>query len=101
MEHKSLEELEAGLDHVRESPATVGTLELIVRRPVVEAREVLDEADLDLEVGLVGDCWLTRGSSTTEDHEADPDAQLTVMNARAIALVAGTVDRWPLAGDQL
>ncbi len=52
MEHKSLEELEAGLDHVRESPATVGTLELIVRRPVVEAREVLDEADLDL--GRVG-----------------------------------------------
>jgi MOSC domain-containing protein YiiM len=27
--------------------------------------------------------------------------QLNIMNARAIALVAGTKDRWPLAGDQL
>jgi MOSC domain-containing protein YiiM len=28
-------------------------------------------------------------------------AQLTVMNARAAALVAGPVERWSLAGDQL
>jgi hypothetical protein len=101
MEHRSLEELEAGLDHVRQSPTSVGTLELIVRRPVVEEREVLEEAELDLSVGLVGDCWLTRGSSSTEDGSADADAQLTVMNSRSVALVAGSVDRWQLAGDQL
>jgi MOSC domain-containing protein YiiM len=31
----------------------------------------------------------------------DPDTQINIMNARAIALVAPDRDRWPLAGDQL
>jgi hypothetical protein len=41
--HLDRAQLEAILDHVRASPA-VGTLELIVRRPAVEEREVLSEA---------------------------------------------------------
>jgi MOSC domain-containing protein YiiM len=101
MEHRSVEQLEAGLDHVRQAPADQGTLELIVRRPAVDEREVLDEGRLDLGVGLVGDTWVERGSSSTPDGSSHPDAQITVMNARAAALVAGTVERWPLAGDQL
>ena len=35
------------------------------------------------------------------DGSANPDAQLTLMNARVVALVAGERERWPLAGDQL
>ncbi len=97
MSHRSAEELTAGLDEVSRSPVGVGTLELIVRRPAVEQREVVDTAELDLEVGLVGDNWSTR----SPDGGADPDRQLTVMNARAVALVAADADRWPLAGDQL
>jgi hypothetical protein len=62
---------------------------------------VVEEAVLDLTDGLVGDCWRTRGSSSTPDGSANPDAQLTLMNARSAALVAGERDRWPLAGDQL
>lgn len=56
---------------------------------------------LDLEAGLAGDNWLTRGSRLTPDGSADPDRQVTVMNARAAALVAGGPDRMALAGDQL
>jgi MOSC domain-containing protein YiiM len=85
--------LEAGLPSIREAPRDAGTLELIVRRPAVEEREVLAEAQLDPELGLVGDNWLERGSSL--------DAQLTLMNARLAALVARERERWPLAGDQL
>ena len=33
--------------------------------------------------------------------EPHPDMQLNIMNARVIALVAGSRDRWALAGDQL
>jgi MOSC domain-containing protein YiiM len=101
MEHRSVEQLEGGLDHVRQAPADQGTLELIVRRPAVDEREVLDEGRLDLGVGLVGDTGVERGSSSTPDGSSHPDAQITVMSARAAALVAGTVERWPLAGDQL
>lgn len=93
--------LQAGLDEIRRSPSDEGTVALIVRRPDEDEREVLEEAALDLEEGLVGDMWRRRGSSRTADGSANPDAQVTVMNARVIALLAGARDRWPLAGDQL
>lgn len=43
------------------------------------------------------------GEGEQEDagRAADPEGQLTVMNARAAALVAGSKERWSLAGDQL
>jgi hypothetical protein len=94
-------ELEAGLEHIRQSPKNQGKLELIARRPEVDAREILEEGRLDLTEGLVGDNWWTRGSSRTNNGLGHPDMQLNIMNARAVALVAQSKDRWHLAGDQL
>src|SRR5919204_1191244 len=91
----TVDHLEAGLDDVRAAPSDEGTVELVVRRPSVDEREMLDEGDLDPAGGLVGDSWSRRGRSP------NPKAQLTLMNARATALVAGERERWPLAGDQL
>ena len=99
--HLTREELEAGLDHVRRSPADEGRVELIVRRPAIDEREVLDIGVLDLAEGLVGDTWKDRGSSRTADGGPHPDMQLNVINARAAALVAAHTDRRVLAGDQL
>jgi MOSC domain-containing protein len=99
--HRTLQELEAGLAVIRESPKDSGTLALIVRRPEVDQREVLDQGVLDLVDGLVGDSWSRRGSTRTPTGSAHPEMQLNIMNARAIALVAQVRDRWPLAGDQL
>ena len=101
MKHLSMTELEAGLDEIRQSPRDAGVLELIVARPRIEAREVLEQGELDLTAGLVGDCWQTSGSSRTADGSAHPDMQINVMNSRVIALLAQDKDRWPLAGDQL
>jgi MOSC domain-containing protein YiiM len=91
---------ETGLEVVRAAPRDRGTVELIVRRPSVDEREAVDEAQIDLEEGLVGDGWRARGRSGGR-RPANPDAQITVMSSRAIALAAGARDRWPLAGDQL
>lgn len=99
--HLTANDLEAGLDHVRCSPADRGRVELIVCRPAEDEREVLEQGVLDGTQGLVGDTWGLRGSSRTADGSAHPDMQLNVMNARAAALVAGRADRWQLAGDQL
>ena len=52
-----VEQLAPGLDHVRAAPADEGTVELIVQRPAVGEREVLEEAELDVAEGLVGDSW--------------------------------------------
>jgi len=101
VKHLPIEALTAGLDAIRQSPKATGVLELIVRRPQTEAREVLDEGELDLAEGLVGDNWKQRGSSRTADRAANPDTQLTLTNARLMALVAQEKERWPLAGDQL
>ena len=94
-------ELLAGLDDIRRAPRDRGVLELIVRRPAVGLREVLEVGELDLSDGLVGDTWKERGSTRTVDGLRHPDMQLNIMSARAVALVAGERDRWPLAGDQL
>src|SRR5712691_9527910 len=55
MRQLTSEELEAGLDTIRQSPADEGVLELIVRRPQAGVREVLQEGELDPVVGLAGD----------------------------------------------
>jgi hypothetical protein len=101
MKQMELAALEDGLAEIRRSPAQAGEVRLIARRPADGEREVLVEAELDPVEGLVGDSWRARGSSATEDGSAHPDMQLTLMNARVAALVAGAPDRWPLAGDQL
>ena len=93
-EHATADELRAGIDHIRGAPSDRGTVELIVRRPAVDEREVVEEGELDLVVGLIGDRWHLGASPIN-------DAQLTLMNARAAELIARTRERWPLAGDQL
>ena len=94
-------ELEEGMEAIRQSPKDQGVLKLIVRRPNVDEREIVDECELDLEQGLAGDSWKDRGSSHTSDGSANVNAQLTIMNARVIALLAQDEARWPLAGDEL
>lgn len=101
MTHLTTRQLEAGLDEIRQAPPDGGRVELIVRRPDVGRRELLDEAALDTSEGLVGDNWRGRGSRHTEDGSAEPGRQLTLMNARAAALVAVAPDRRALAGDEL
>lgn len=101
MKHLTMIELEAGLDDIRQSPKEQGSVELIVRRPQNGEREVLEEAELDLQRGLVGDNWTFRRSSRTPDGSPHPDMQLNIMNSRVIALLAVEKDRWQLAGDQL
>jgi MOSC domain-containing protein YiiM len=70
-------------------------VELIVSRPRPGAREVLERAELDPVSGMVSDSWGIRVAAP------NPATQLTIMNARVIALVAQDRARWPLAGDQL
>ena len=101
VKHLTLEELEAGLGEVRLSPEDEGTLEMIVRRPLTDEREVLETGELDPEEGLVGDNWLARGGDAAGGGPPPVDSQLTIMNARLIALLAQDRERWPLAGDQL
>ncbi len=99
--HRPLSVLNERLEWVRQAPRDEGTVRLLVRRPAVDAREVLTEAQLDADIGLVGDNWHVKGSSSTEDGGPNPAAQITVTSWRAISLVAGSEERAALAGDQI
>src|SRR4051794_37564199 len=90
------DELHAGLDHIRLSPKDEGVIQLIVRRPAVGSREVLEEAQLNPIDGLVGDTWKLRSSRRTVDGSPHPEMQINIMNARAVALVAQEKNRWAL-----
>jgi MOSC domain-containing protein YiiM len=93
MRHLTTEEIEAGLPEIIDSPKDNGVLNLIVRRPKTDQREVLEMGELDPKKGLVGDRWGLK--------KAKVDSQLTLMNSRTVALLAQDNDRWALAGDQL
>ena len=101
MKHLTAAELEAGLEHLRQAPKDEGVVRLIVCRPEINQRQVLDEAQLDTVKGLIGDTWCTRPSKRTPDGSPHPEMQINIMNVRVTALVARELERWPLAGDQL
>jgi hypothetical protein len=101
VEHVDEATLRAGLAEVRAAPSSTGVVELIVLRPADGQRSMVDVAQLDTASGVVGDNWSTRPNRHTADRRPDPLGQVTVMNARAAALVAGPPGRWSLAGDQL
>ena len=98
----TIEQLEPFIADVIGAPSDAGTVELVVCRPAVGERIVLDSAELVPGRGLVGDNYVERGNPRTEDGLADPLSELNVMSARALRAVAGPDrERWQLAGDQL
>ncbi len=99
--HLTIDEIMSGIDAVLASPTDGGLLTLIVARPEIGKRRVLSDATLDVDQGLVGDNWSTRGSSRTTDGSGHPEMQINIMNARFAELVAGGAERIKLAGDQL
>ena len=99
--HRTMPELQAALAAVGTSPSDGGKLEMIVRRPDIDQREIVDTANLDLVEGLVGDNWRARSSSATDDGSANLDAQIAIINSRVIQALTRDRSRWALAGDQL
>jgi MOSC domain-containing protein YiiM len=86
---------------IQASPRDLGTLRALVRRPDRDRREILSEVELSTVEGVVGDNWLTRGSSRTPDGSANPDSQVTLMSVRVLAAIEPDESRWHLGGDQL
>ena len=81
--YRTSAELVSRLEHLRSAPADEGTVHLVVRRPDLGEREILEEGLLDTADGR---------------HF---DAQVNVMSARMVALLADTDEEQAYAGDQL
>lgn len=96
----TLEQLKTQLNHIQASPNDTGSVLLIVRRPTTEEREIIAQGRLIPSVGLEGDNWRERGSTSMPDGSANPEAEITLMNARVIQALTQDETRWALAGDQ-
>jgi MOSC domain-containing protein YiiM len=99
--HLSLDELKNGLPGILQSPKERGVLRAIVIRPETGARVALQQCELSPEGGVHGDNWAKGCWMSLPDGRPHPDVQVTIMNARTIALIAQAQERWPLAGDNL
>lgn len=95
------EHLAAQETYLRDAPKDLGTLTLVVRRPAALGREVLAEARLDPDEGMVGDNWLDRATARAVAEGRHLDAQLNVMGSRMVGLLADDDAGRAEAGDQL
>lgn len=91
---KTLDQLNAEIDLVLQSPPDRGSVEMIVVRPRQDQRSTPEEVEVSPEQGLHGDYWAWASA-------AYPEIQVTLINSRLLDLVAGGRNRWPLAGDNL
>ena len=96
----TFDQLMDGWAQLDASPTESGTVEMIVCRPETEKRETVDTVEVNTTEGVVGDNWLARGSSSTPDGSAHPEAQITLMNTKVVQLIAQDKSLWDLAGDQ-
>lgn len=99
--HLSLRELNHGLPEILKSPNDVGVLRAIVVRPKTDERTSLEVCEVSPELGVHGDGWARGCWLSLPDGSPHPDVQVSIMNARAIALIAQHPGRWQLAGDNL
>lgn len=91
----------AAEERFRTAPADVGTVHLVVARPAAFERQIVQQAVLDTELGLVGDDWLPRATGRGTADGRHFAAQLTIMSHAMAELLAD--DEWgrAQAGDQL
>jgi MOSC domain-containing protein YiiM len=99
--HLSRDALEAGLGEILRSPSDRGLLRAVVIRPATDARQSLRRCELSPEQGVHGDDWASGSWLSLPDGRPHRDVQVTIMNARAIALIAQDEARWRLAGNNL
>ncbi len=99
--HITESEINLGLDHIQQSPTDNGLLRSIVIRPGSDLRVKLQECRLSPEGGTEGDQWARGCWLTLPDGKPHPDVQIAIINARLIDLLAGSFERWELAGDNL
>jgi MOSC domain-containing protein YiiM len=98
VEHLTVEQIEAGMSNVLASPKDLGKLEALVIRPEQDKRETQKTVYLSPEGGVKGDRWAI---SKEKDGGPNPLAQVSLMNARLLKMIAGDEERMALAGDNL
>ncbi|MBF9034602.1 MOSC domain-containing protein [Rhodobacterales bacterium HKCCE2091] len=94
-------ELEAELPRIAAVPKDRGRLDLIVSRPSNGLRDTPDRVAVSAAGGIAGDHWAKGCWMETEDGKPHPDVQVCMMSSPVIRAIAGGVENWAPAGDNL
>jgi len=86
------------LRDIAPSPQQQGTVDLIVCRPKINERRVLEHAELSIEQGLIGDNWV-KAECNTGHYQNYANAQISLMNSQVMMAIQRDPSQWPLAGD--
>ena len=99
---QSLDQLMAKLPgFLAAAPKAQGRLDLIVMRPAANERVLPQSCEVTAENGVVGDHWKQGSGYALDDGSGDPDAQICMMMSGCIRAIAGDVENWAPAGDNL
>lgn len=102
MAHLSTDQLEQRVASLPPAPTNDGAVSMLLIRPKTNEREVVSTIHVVPGEGIVGDNYVARGNSKTDDGKAHPEAQICVMNSRVLDVIAdGDSDLYQLAGDQI
>ena len=99
--HKTRDALAARLPYITEAVKDHGLLRAIVVRPRAGERITPDHVDVSSAGGVQGDHWAKGCWQSLPDGSPDPDVQICMMSARCIEVIAGPIENWAPAGDNL
>ncbi|MEM6620928.1 MAG: MOSC domain-containing protein [Pseudomonadota bacterium] len=100
-EPKTRDQLRAALPDILAAPKDNGRVDLIVVRPGHGQRQLPESIRVTAAGGLEGDHWAKECWRTTDDGQPHPDIQVCFMPSRVIRAVAGPIENWAAAGDNL
>ena len=98
---RSREELAQAMPDILAAPKYSGTIDLIVVRTSPGERRTPESVTLSLAGGVDGDHWSRGCWKTLEDGSPHPDVQICMMQSRMIRAIAGGIENWAPAGDNL
>lgn len=94
-------ELLAALPEIESAPKDAGPLELIAVRPQQGIRRCPETVTLSAERGIEGDHWARGCWKVDAEGLPDRQVQVSLMPVRSIRAIAGGIENWAIAGNNL
>ncbi|MCM2563082.1 hypothetical protein M8756_13160 [Lutimaribacter sp. EGI FJ00015] len=95
MTHRTPEQLQAALAHIRAAPTDNAPIEMLCFRPGYGQRQIVDRLELTVDRGIPGERWLTAPWLKMPDGRPDPRIQVSILPKRVMDTVwqdrSGTV----------
>ena len=87
MTFKSIDELNASVDHIKAAPQDNGVIITLCYRPTFRQRVFVDKLSLSTTDGVIGDRWKEYAWLKLEDGSPDPRIQVCILSKRVLDCV--------------